>query len=91
MKLFVCDLSSRLESTLSDFEAGLRDNFASSLSEIDPSSGGVEFDLASVIGRTQGVQQCRSVYARCRYDYDTVLGVIRESAARAAGTEKMPQ
>ncbi len=91
VKMFVCDLSSRLDATLSDFELKVKDEFAATMSELDPSSEAVEFDLASVVGATQGPGQCRKVYARCALDYDTVLGVIKGGAEGAAQVGVEPE
>ena len=54
VKFFVCELGSRLDTTLTDFEAYVNDQFASNLGEMDLASGAVEFDLASVVGRWVG-------------------------------------
>ncbi len=89
--MFVCELSSaRDDSALSDFEASIRASFAATLDEMDVSSGAVEFDLASVVGRSAGAEQCQLLYSRCAMDYGSILEVIGGEAERAAAVGDFP-
>ena len=37
--------------------------------EINLGKPSVEFDLAALVGKKVGFEQCQTVYARCKYDY----------------------
>ena len=92
VKMFVCQLSSSPDSSsLSDFESSIRDSFAATLDEIDVSSGAVEFNLASVVGRSEGAAHCERLYSRCAMDYGSILEVIRDEAERVAAVGDFPE
>ena len=55
-------------------------NFKFQISGINLSSGTVEFDLAALIGRKAGTQQCQKIYARCNKEYDELLKVLEATS-----------
>ncbi len=80
----MCQSSALADDQLDEVEQMVKSTFASDLSEVDTSSGAVEFHLASVVGRAHGAEQCRKVYARCRMDFDELAATLRQTMAQAS-------
>jgi len=74
LKAYICQVATKLDANLDEFETNLKSNFSQTLSELDVFSNAVEFDLASVIGHTAGVDQCKRVYARCPRSFEQMSG-----------------
>ncbi len=70
-KKFVCLVNSRAAAGegLDQMERTVAALFQDERGFLDASSGSVEFQLASVIGRTVGEEQCQRIYARCTVSY----------------------
>ncbi len=78
MKAYVCEVNSLPFEKLNDLEKTIQQRFAETLAQIDPSSSTVEFDLASVIGRTVGVNQCKTIYGRCPNDFSSLSSLMQQ-------------
>ncbi len=48
---------------------------------MDVSSPAVEFQLASVLGRQMGAEQCETVYGQCPLSFEEVARRLRKTAA----------
>ena len=47
---------------------------------VDVTAPSVEFDLASLIGRMAGSQQCKTIYSRCAVTPQVMMEGIRKAA-----------
>ena len=47
---------------------------------VDVTAPSVEFDLASLIGRMAGSQQCKTIYSRCAVTPQAMMEGIRKAA-----------
>jgi hypothetical protein len=47
---------------------------------VDVTAPSVEFDLASLIGRMAGSQQCKTIYSRCTVSPQAIMESIRKVA-----------
>ncbi len=80
-KSFVCQLNTVPKEWMSDFERSVHETFAGSESgAIDVGSEAVEFELAAMMGRVAGRQQCVRIYSRCaNMSYSDMLAVVEST------------
>jgi len=83
LKKYVCVISSKPQGE-SNAEHIIRGAFAETLEEMDAAAASVEFDLASVVGRTGGVERCQSLYARCPVQAEEVGEMVEDELKRIA-------
>jgi len=77
LKSYICQVAAKLDVNLDQFERNLKSNFSQSIEEMDVFSNAIEFDLASVIGHTAGIDQCHLIYARCPKPYEQISGNLQ--------------
>lgn len=70
-KSFVCQLNAMPVSELGEFERVMRGMYGID-DNIDVTQDTVEFDLAALVGRKAGESQCKTIYQRCKSDYETM-------------------
>merc|ERR1711935_711204 len=63
-KLLICELSATPAQQLRADEIVISSAFGQ-MDAVDVTAPSVEFDLASLIGRMAGSQQCKTIYSRC--------------------------
>ena len=73
---YVFSLSSRVVTTLAEEEQQILSLFGHG--DLDVSKSTVEFDLAAMMGQKVGVGHCNTVYARCPYNVDQLMEVMRQ-------------
>merc|ERR1711935_340316 len=69
-KMFICQLGTKPEDNLDDIEQNIKNMFDGAL---DVTKSSVLFDLAATVGRDAGLEQCKTLYARCQMPYDEML------------------
>lgn len=78
-KLLICELNAKSIEELKDDEITISRTFGQE-DAIDVTAPGVEFDLAGLMGRMAGSQQCKSVYSRCALKPQDIMKGIRKAA-----------
>lgn len=78
-KSFICQLNAKPVNELAEFERVMRGTYAVG-DVIDVTQDTVEFDLAAMIGRKAGEEQCEIIYARCESNYETMKKIAYEAA-----------
>jgi len=76
-KKLVCSLNAQDVKTLQADEAAIASLFGKTAG-IDLTSTTVEFDLAALMGRQAGKNQCDTIYARCPYQSKDLMEVMRK-------------
>jgi len=76
-KKLVCSLNAQDVNTLQADEAAIASLFGKTAG-IDLTSTTVEFDLAALMGRQAGKNQCDTIYARCPYQSKDLMEVMRK-------------
>ncbi len=76
-KKFVCEVHAKAFDALDDAEKAVFFLFSGANDSIDVSRESVQFDLAALVGRRAGAEQCRRVYARCEASSDDMKAVLR--------------
>jgi len=76
-KKLVCSLNAQDVKTLEADEAVIASLFGKTAG-IDLTSTTVEFDLAALMGRQAGKNQCDTIYARCPYQSKDLMEVMRK-------------
>jgi len=76
-KKLICSLAARNPATLAEDESVISSLFGNG--DLDVSKSTVEFDLAAIMGRRVGVEQCSRVYARCVHSPATLMEVMRSA------------
>jgi len=76
-KKLICSLNAQDVKTLQADESAIASLFGKTAG-IDLSSTTVEFDLAALMGRQVGKNQCDTIYARCPYQSKDLMEVMRK-------------
>lgn len=76
-KKLICSLNAQDVKTLQADEAAIASLFGKTAG-IDLTSTTVEFDLAALMGRQVGKNQCDTIYARCPYQSKDLMEVMRK-------------
>merc|ERR1719361_2508907 len=76
-KKLVCSLNAADPKTLQADEAAIASLFGKTAG-IELTSTTVEFDLAALMGRQVGKNQCDTIYARCPYQSKDLMEVMRK-------------
>ena len=74
-KKLVCSLNAQDSTTLAEDEKAIATLFGQN---IDMAAATVEFDLAALMGRQAGEQQCQRIYARCQYQAKDLMAAMRQ-------------
>jgi hypothetical protein len=77
-KSFVCQLNAKPAVGLDALEVDVRAAFGNG-GYIDVTKSSAEFDLAALMGRLAGEQQCSTIYARCRTPYSSMLKTMEQT------------
>ena len=73
-KMFICQLGTKPEDNLDDIEQNIKNMFGTNEDgALDVTKSSVLFDLAATVGRDAGLEQCKTLYARCQMPYDEML------------------
>jgi hypothetical protein len=73
-KMFICQLSTKPEDNLDGIEQNISSIFGTNeQGALDATKPSVLFDLAAIVGRNAGFEQCKTLYARCQMPYDEML------------------
>jgi len=78
-KSLICELSAKPIQELKEDERTIRTLFGQ-MDAVDVTATSVEFDLASLIGRMVGSQQCKTIYSRCTMTPQAIMEGIRKAA-----------
>merc|ERR1711956_4537 len=76
-KKLICSLNAQDIKTLQADEAVIASLFGKSAG-IDLTAATIEFDLAALMGRQVGKNQCDTIYARCPYQTKDLMEVMRK-------------
>ena len=76
-KKLVCLLNGQDKTSLEQDELVITDLFGKN-EAIDVTSVTAEFDLAALMGRKAGVEQCNTIYARCPFQKAELMDVMRQ-------------
>ena len=71
-KMFICQLGTKPEDNLDDIEQIINNMFGTN-EDLDVTKSSVLFDLAATVGRDAGLEQCKTLYAKCQMPYDKML------------------
>ncbi len=76
-KMLICTLNTKKPQDLDQVEQTLKDMFGpDERGGLNLNSTSVRFDLAAMIGKQVGINQCYQVYGRCDAPYDQLLDMI---------------
>merc|ERR1739844_230506 len=78
-KLLICELSATPAQQLKADEIVISSAFGQ-MDAVGVTAPSVEFDLASLIGRMAGSQQCKTIYSRCAVTPQAMMEGIRKAA-----------
>lgn len=77
-KNFVCQLNTIPVDMMTEMEREVYKTFSST--SLDVSQDSVEFDLAAIMGRLAGVEQCKRIYKRCAsMEYSQMISVVEST------------
>ena len=72
--MFICQIGTKSEDNLDDIEQNINSIFGTNeQGALDATKPSVLFDLAATVGRDAGLEQCKTLYAKCLIPYDEML------------------
>merc|ERR1711935_444234 len=78
-KMFVCQLNAKPEDSLNDVEKIINDLFGTNENgALDFSKPSALFDFAATVGRDAGLEQCKTLYARCQMPYQEMMKFMNQ-------------
>ena len=73
-QMFICSVNTKTAEKLDQTEQIIRNMFGNE--NLDLSKTSVRFDLAALVGKEVGIEQCQKLYGRCQMKYEDMRGVL---------------
>ena len=78
-KMFICQLNTKDVKDLDETEQDIHEMFGTNeQGSLDVAKTSVRFDLAAMVGREVGYEQCQKLYGKCQEKYDTMLKIVED-------------